>query len=102
MEKLCKSEIYDECGWGGGQPRLGSGRVLGWSPSRGNILDVKGGLSLKGRRAFYVGGEEQPRLGSGRYQWTGLRVERRRPRRCRPYLWIEGMSREWQAGSFES
>ena len=51
MEKLCKSEIYDECCWGGEQPRLGSGRVLGGSPSRGNILDVKGGLSLKGRGA---------------------------------------------------
>ena len=27
-------------------------RVLGSSPSRGNILDVSGRLSLKGRRAF--------------------------------------------------
>ena len=41
-------------------------RVLGSSPSRGNILDVNGRLSLKGRRAFYGEGEEQPRLGSGR------------------------------------
>ena len=41
-------------------------RVLGSSPSRGNILDVKDRLSLKGRGAFYGEGEEQPRLGSGR------------------------------------
>ena len=41
-------------------------RVLGSSPSRGNFLDVKSRLSLKGRRAFYGEGEEQPRLGSGR------------------------------------
>ena len=41
-------------------------RVLGSSPSRGNILDAKGGLSLKGMGTFYGEGEEQPRLGSGR------------------------------------
>ena len=41
-------------------------RVLGSSPSRGNILDVSGRLFLKGRGEFYGEGEEQPRLGSGR------------------------------------
>ena len=41
-------------------------RVLGSSPSRGNILDKKDGLFLKGMGEFYGEGEEQPRLGSGR------------------------------------
>ena len=41
-------------------------RVLGSSPSRGNVLDAKGGLSLKGMGTLFGVGEEQPRLGSGR------------------------------------
>ena len=53
-------------GEGEEQPRLGSGRVLGSSPSRGNVLDAKGGLSLKGMGTLFGEGEEQPRLGSGR------------------------------------
>ena len=72
---------------------------------RGRLDIGDWGLGLRFKVGRVVGGSIGPDAGpdagrgrSGRYRWTGLRLERRRPRRCRLYLWIEGMSREWREG----
>ena len=58
------------------------------------------GLGLRFKVGRVLGGSIGPDAGRGATggRWAVLRVERRRPRRCRLYLWIEGMSREWREG----